>query len=72
MGLKVPTLYSYGSLYSLALGNLRAFQRHLIDIAKGTFMGLITWEIPRVLGALCQENVVTKYIFLFINYHITA
>lgn len=44
---------------------------YLINVTKDTFITLITQEMPRVLGFLCQEGKKTKYIFLTINRNIT-
>ena len=77
MGMKVPTLSSRGrfpwqpvpSLGDLSEGLSKS---HLINITKGTFIPLITYEILRVLKALCQEPRKAKYLLLIINHNITS
>lgn len=34
---------------------IQYFDAHLSNITRDAFAALITWEIPKVLGALCQK-----------------
>ena len=47
------------------------FSNPFINITQEVFISLITWEIPRILGALLETGMKTKYMFIIINRNIT-
>ena len=48
-----------------AISPLSCFPSHFINLTKDFFMALITYEIPRVLGA-CVKNKVRDQIYMYI------
>lgn len=70
VGLKDPTLPSLGWFSWQPAPSLGAFQRHLINIMKDTFIPLISSEIPRTSRALPETGTETKRVFLPTNHSV--